>query len=169
MRRIRAFAVAALVGATFFMSSAFAQSAPIEELPAHPGPPLHFYADLTDNEQTTPINSTGKGRAEFTLDRDTLRLSWKVTYTGLSDVTGVTINGPQRVGINGSAIYNVGEKGLTSPIEGSVIMSEGELQYLMERHLYVNVITAAHKTGELRGQIDRVPPKDTKKRASQKK
>ncbi len=121
--------------------------------------PIQFYADLSADEESAPTESNGRGRADFTLERDTMRLSWVVTYTGLGQVLGAQIAGPQRVGVNGAQIFDLGKTGLKSPIRGSVVMTDGELQYLMERHLYVNITTARYKDGELRGQIERVPPK----------
>lgn len=121
--------------------------------------PIYFYANLSADEESAPTESNGSGRAEFTLDRDTMRLSWVVTYVGLGQVLSAQIAGPQRVGVNGSQIYDLGKTGLKSPVKGSIVMTDGELQYLMERHLYVNITTARYKDGELRGQIERLPPK----------
>jgi len=148
MRSLRGFIALALISFTLKHACA-AESAPII-----------FYADLSADEQTAPTESPGKGRADFTLDRDTLKFSWKITYSGLtSEVTGVRIHGPQRVGVNSNPLYDAGLKGLKSPVVGSVIMGESELQYLMERHIYVNITTKKYPDGELRGHVERTRPK----------
>jgi hypothetical protein len=153
--RSRWFKIASLAlfaPALFFVGG----SAASDKHPAVPGP-VHFYANLSAEEETTAAESQAQGRADFSLDRKTLQLSWNVKFTGLSDVTGATVNGPERVGVNGSILYTLASKDAQSPIQGSKVMSEGELQYLMERHLYVNITTAKYPAGEIRGQINRCP------------
>jgi hypothetical protein len=123
--------------------------------------PISFFSNLSADEETAPTESEAVGHADLKLDRDTLRLSWKVEFKGLSTAPiGIAIHGPERVGVNAEVLYDLAPKGepITSPIHGSVIMSDGALQYLMERHLYVNIRTAKYKEGELRGVIERVPP-----------
>jgi hypothetical protein len=145
--RISAFLAAILFYASAGVSLASAQSGPI-----------HFYADLLPEEQSAPVYSDAKGRADFTLERETMRLSWKITHSGLQQITSVRMYGPQRVGVNGEMLYDLAPKGSRSPIQGSVVMTEGELQYLMERHVYVSITTKKYPNGELRGQVERVPP-----------
>jgi hypothetical protein len=153
MRRVSAYLAAAML----FVISGVGSPARAED-------PIHFYADLSADEQSDAVYSQGKGRADFTVERATLKLSWKITYSGTAPVVAATINGPQRVGVNAQVVYDLGKKTPKSPLVGSVIMSEGELQYLMERHLYVNITTTKYPDGELRGQIERVPPPGFKKK-----
>ena len=58
-----------------------------------------YAATLTADDQSTPTESPGKGYAELRLERATLRLTWKVTYQGLtSRITAAGLYGPE---ING--------------------------------------------------------------------
>jgi hypothetical protein len=155
--RSRRFKIASL--ALFAAALLFVGDSPASDKhPVDPGP-VHFYANLSAEEETTASDSQAQGRADFSLDRKTLQLSWSVKFTGLSDITVATVNGPERVGVNGAIVYTLATKDAKSPIQGSKVMSEGELQYLMERHLYVNITTAKYPAGEIRGQINRCPVK----------
>jgi hypothetical protein len=122
------------------------------------GAPIHYAADLSGDEETPTVESPGSGRAEFVLDRNSLVLSWTVSFKGTtSPVTGAHIHGPQGVGSNANAQIDLGAKGLQSPLKGSATLNESQLQALIMRRMYVNITTAKYKAGELRGQITRVP------------
>ncbi len=115
----------------------------------------YFYADLVSDEETFPVESKGKGHAEFTLDLDTLRLSWKVTFSGLtSKAIGVKIHGPAQMFTNGVPVVDMAPKGVTNPLEGSAIVEEALVQYIISTWAYINISTEKYKDGEIRGQID---------------
>jgi hypothetical protein len=130
---------------------------PAFALPPEDTRPIQFYANLSADEESAPTESPGKGRADFVLERATLKFSWTITYEGLTTpVTGVWIHGPQRPGTNAGKLIDLAQQGLKSPLQGSVILNEGQLEYLLAGRLYVNVFTTKYKDGgELRGQITR--------------
>ena len=139
--------------------SVAAQPAAAAAAPAnlHLGPVL-FQADLTADEQTATVNSPGRGRAEFSLDRATLRFSWKVTYGRVtSRVLGVSVNGPQRPGTNAGVQIDLAPRGPAPALQGSAVLTEAQLDYLLAGRMYVNLRSARYPDGELRGQIQRVP------------
>jgi hypothetical protein len=116
-----------------------------------------YVATITDNEQSVPTESPGKGVAEFRLERATLKLSWKITYQGLtSKALSIGLYGPENVGANAGRVVDLGTNGLKSPITGSAILSDGVLSYLVTGRTYVNLHTARYKDGELRGQVRRI-------------
>lgn len=122
--------------------------------------PIKFGCDLSADEQSAPTESPGKGRADFVLERDTMKFSWVITYSGLpSKVTGVRIHGPQLIGTNAGVLIDVGADGVASPIRGSTVIDNGLLQFLLSGRMYVNVVTTKYKDGELRGQIKRLRAK----------
>jgi hypothetical protein len=130
------------------------------------GPPITFYADLSADEESAVTESPGTGHVAFTLDRKTLRLSWKLTYTALtSPPTSASIHGPQTPGGNAGVVVDLAPKGVKNPLEGSTILTEGALEYLLTGRLYVNVFTTKYKEGELRGQIMRRRPDQQKPRS----
>lgn len=122
---------------------------------------IFYVATITDDEQSVPTESPGSGIAEFRLERATLKLSWKITYKGLtSKPISIGLYGPENVGANAGRVVDLGINGLSSPIQGSTILSDGVLSYLVTGRTYVNLHTVRYKDGELRGQVRRIrPPK----------
>ena len=123
-----------------------------------------YAATLTADDQSTPTESPGKGYAELRLERATLRLTWKVTYQGLtSRITAAGLYGPENVGATAGQVVNLGVQGLGSPIQGSQVLDDGVLQYLVTGRVYVNLHTTRYPDGELRGQLRRQRPQATPK------
>jgi len=132
------------------------------------GPPIHFYADLSADEQSAITDSPALGRADFILERATLRFSWVVTYSDLSSApTAAGLHGPQTPGGNAGLLIDISETGLGSPIEGSTIMTDGEVDYLLTGKMYVNLRTVKFDLGELRGQIMRKRPSEVEQEENQ--
>ena len=133
-------------------AGAFAVDAPLG--------PVKFFADLSADEQSATTISPGKGRADFSLERDNLRLSWKVTYNKMtSAATGAHIHGPQRPGPNAGIQVDLAPKGLKLQLEGSAILTDAQLEYLLAGRMYVNIHSVTFPLGELRGQIQRLAPR----------
>lgn len=117
-----------------------------------------FTSELSDDEQSTPTYSKGKGRAEIVLERETLKITWTVTYQDLSSPPlTVGLFGPENVGANAGMLIDFATNGLNSPIKGSAILNDGQLQYLITGRVYVNITSQKWKAGELRGQLRRQP------------
>jgi hypothetical protein len=115
----------------------------------------YFYADLVSDEETFPVESKGKGHAELTLDLETLRLSWTVTFSGLtSKPTAVKIHGPAQMFTNGVPVVDMAPKGVSNPLRGSAVIEESLVQYILSTWAYINISTERYKDGEIRGQID---------------
>lgn len=115
-----------------------------------------YTAVLSDEDQSTPTYSPGKGYAELRLERATLKLSWRITYQGLTSAPiAAGLYGPENVGANAGQVVDLGTRGLKSPIVGSTIISDGVLGYLTTGRVYVNIHTTRYRNGELRGQLRR--------------
>jgi len=114
---------------------------------------LHFTAKLDGASETPPNDSGGKGSAEVTLDTASKALSWKVEYSGLSGpATMAHFHGPAPVGkAAGVAVPLRGD--LASPIAGMATLTDPQIADLEAGQWYVNVHTAAHPGGEIRGQV----------------
>jgi len=124
------------------------------------GPPISFYADLSADEQSAVTESPGTGRVDFVLERSTLNLTWKATYSDMTSLaTGVHIHGPQTPGGEAGIVVDLAPDGMTNPVEGSAELSEGLLIYLVQDRLYVNLHSAKYPAGELRGHIKKARPK----------
>ena len=137
--------------------AALAQPADPSSDPSLTGPPLRFRADLSPDEESHVTESQALGRADFTLERATLKLSWTITFSNLtSAATAAHAHGPQTPGGNAGVLVGLAPGAVKSPLEGSAILTEGQLDYLLTGRIYVNIHTTKYPDGELRGQIMRV-------------
>lgn len=109
-------------------------------------------AQLSGAQEVPPNTRTGTGQAEVRYDRDTGMVRWTVSYSGLSGpVTGAHIHGPAAPGANAGIVvpFNVS----ASPITGEAKITPAQAGDLMAGLWYVNLHTAAHPPGEIRGQL----------------
>jgi len=111
-------------------------------------------ADLSAANEVPPAKSNGSGKVEVTYNTGTHMMSWNGSYSGLS--------GPAI-----AAHFHAGEKGKNggvavpifagptakSPFSGEKKLTDAQGQQLMSGGWYVNIHTAAHKAGEIRGQV----------------
>jgi len=96
---------------------------------------------------------TGKGTADVDFDPATKKLSWKVTYSGLSGpATAAHFHGPGEPGKNAGVAVAIPNAG-SSPAEGSATLTDAQAADLTSGKYYVNVHTAANPGGEIRGQV----------------
>ena len=107
-----------------------------------------------DGKSEVPANtSAATGTADIDFDPASKKLSWKVTYSGLSGpATAAHFHGPAEAGKNaGVAIPIPGAA--SSPVEGSATLTDAQAADLLAGKLYVNIHTAANPGGEIRGQV----------------
>ena len=107
-----------------------------------------------DGKSEVPANaSAGTGTADIDYDAATKKLTWKLTYSGLSGpATAAHFHGPAEAGKNaGVAVAIPGAS--SSPAEGSATLTDAQAADLMAGKYYVNVHTAANPGGEIRGQV----------------
>ena len=122
---------------------AFAGSASAEKLKA-----------VLDAKSEVPANaSTATGTADIDYDAATKKLSWKVTYSGLTGpATAAHFHGPAEAGKNAGVMVPI--PGIaSSPVEGSATLTDAQASDLLAGKLYVNIHTAANPGGEIRGQV----------------
>jgi hypothetical protein len=114
-----------------------------------------FTAAMSGAQEVPPVSTAASGNAEATYDRNSSTLSYRVAYSGLSGpATAAHIHGPAGPGANAGVVVpftNVG----SSPIAGQVKLTPEQFNQLASGQLYVNVHTAAHPGGEIRGQLRR--------------
>ena len=110
-------------------------------------------ATLDGKAQVPPNTSAATGTADIDYDPASKKLSWKVTYSGLSGPpTAAHFHGPAEAGKNAGvavAIPNIG----TSPAEGSATLTDAQAADFTSGKYYVNVHTQANPGGEIRGQV----------------
>jgi hypothetical protein len=110
-------------------------------------------ATLDSKSQVPPNSSAGKGTAEIDFDAASKKLSWKLTYSGLSGpATAAHFHGPAEAGKNAGVAVPIANPG-TSPVEGSATLTDAQAADLVAGKYYVNIHTAANPGGEIRGQV----------------
>ena len=112
-----------------------------------------YKAALDAKSEVPPNASTASGTADIDYDAASKKLSWKITYSGLTGpATAAHFHGPAETGKNAGvevAIPNAG----SSPVEGSATLTDAQAADLTSGKYYVNVHTQANPGGEIRGQV----------------
>ena len=111
-------------------------------------------ATLDASQEVPPNDSAGKGTADITFDTDSKKLDWKFDYSGLTgDATGAHFHGPAAKGENADVAVPIEDP--KSGASGSATLTDEQAADLMAGKYYVNVHTAAHAGGEIRGQVEK--------------
>ena len=110
-------------------------------------------ATLDAKSENPPNSSAGKGTADLDYDAATKKLTWKLTYSGLSGPpTAAHFHGPADPGKNAAVAVAIPNPS-SSPVEGSATLTDAQAADLMAGQYYINVHTAANPGGEIRGQV----------------
>lgn len=110
-------------------------------------------ATLDGKSEVPPNTSTATGTAEIDYDPASRKLSWKLTYSGLSGpVVAAHFHGPAEAGKNAGVAVPILNAG-TSPVSGSATLTDAQAADLVAGKYYINVHTAANPAGEIRGQV----------------
>lgn len=123
-----------------------------------PGVMTHFAASLTAAQETPPVNATAIGSGRVTLNPGRNEASIEITVAGLSGpITGAHVHRGQ-AGEAGPVVKELEVKG--NVITGTwrnndpaTPLTNALVDDLFNSRLYLNVHTAAHPNGEVRGQL----------------
>lgn len=115
-----------------------------------------FYCNLNAEDVALVSESTARGYAALKIDRATQKLSWKLTYEGLSSPPiDISIHGPAGRGGIAKVLKSMTAEGMKSPVVGSWTLDDGQLELLLQRQMYIEIATDNYKNGEIRCQIER--------------
>lgn len=115
---------------------------------------IDLKAELTAANEVPPNDSKANGTVTATFDTATRTLTWKGSYSGLSGAPFAAHLHSGEAGKNGGiAIAIFAGDTAKSPFEGSATLTDAQVADLMAGKLYVNIHTATHKAGEIRGQL----------------
>jgi hypothetical protein len=141
------FALAAAAALAFTLSAAFA--------PAD-AETVKYKADLAGPGEVPPNDSKGTGTIEASLDAETKTLTWSGSYSGLTGPElAAHFHGPAKAGVNAPVLVPVEAK--ASPFSGSATLTDEQAKDFADGLVYFNIHTAAHKGGEIRGQLAKAP------------
>ena len=108
---------------------------------------------LSAASEVPPINSKASGEADVRVNVKDYKLSWTIKYSDLSGiVTGAHFHGPAIAGVNADVVVPISGD-LSSPIKGEATLTAEQTAELLEGKWYLNLHTATHPDGEIRGQV----------------
>jgi hypothetical protein len=115
-----------------------------------------FEASLSASQEVPPNMSSGTGAAEVQFNENTNKLTWKVTYSGLTgSATAGHIHGPAAMGANAGVVIPFTGNLDAQPIMGETTITSSQYADLAAGLYYVNIHTARAPGGEIRGQLRR--------------
>jgi CHRD domain len=110
-------------------------------------------ATLSSAAEVPANTSAGKGTADIDYDAASKKLTWKLSYSGLTGpATAAHFHGPAEEGKNAGVAVAI-PNATSSPVEGSATLTDAQAADLLAGKYYVNVHTAANPGGEIRGQV----------------
>jgi hypothetical protein len=116
---------------------------------------MKMSATLSGKMEVPPTDSNGGGSVDVTFDTDTKKLDWTIEYSNLTGpVTAAHFHGPAEMGKNADPVVPLSGD-LASPLKGSATLTDAQAADLQAGRYYINLHTAAHPDGEVRGQVEK--------------
>ena len=99
---------------------------------------------LDSKSEVPPNTSAGTGTADVDFDAASKKLTWKLTYSGLTGpASAAHFHGPAEAGKNAGVAVAI----------PNATSTDAQAADLMAGKYYINVHTAANPGGEIRGQV----------------
>ena len=116
---------------------------------------VKFHADLAPGQEVPPVQDSGSGTADATLDTTSHVLTYNLAFNGFTaPVTMAHFHGPAAEGVNAGVTVPLGTSPV-SPLHGTVTLTADQQAQLLRGLWYANVHTTTHPKGAARGQMIR--------------
>jgi hypothetical protein len=113
-----------------------------------------FVAQMSGAQEVPAVAGTGSGTADVVYDHRTQTIRWSVTFQGLSgSVTAAHLHGPAGPGQNAGVVVPFDGNLNSQPLKGESRITPEQFGQLASGQWYVNLHTARHPQGEVRGQL----------------
>lgn len=114
---------------------------------------MAYKTDLKGASEVPANDTKGTGTVDAAYNSASKKLTWTITYSGLTGpATAAHFHGPAEAGKNAPPVVPLkGE--LASPIKGEATLTDAQAKEFADGKIYFNLHTAAHKDGEIRGQM----------------
>jgi hypothetical protein len=123
-----------------------------------PGVEVTFKATLSGDQEAPPVQSNGTGTGTFTLKADATELTFEFTASGLSGPVIASHFHKGAIGVAGAVLFEITDT-ITENADGTLTASgtwpvnASDVTALLDGNVYVNLHTADHTLGEIRGQL----------------
>jgi hypothetical protein len=112
-----------------------------------------FSTQIIGVNQVPPVATPASGQLFAVLNKSTRLFRWKLSFTGLrGSATGGHFHGPAVVGANATSALAF-KAPVKSPFEGQATLTAVQAADLLAGKWYVDIHTANHPGGEIRGQL----------------
>ncbi len=112
--------------------------------------------DATGSQQNPMVVTSGSARLVGTYDASNNNWEYSISWSSLTGTaTLIEFHGPADLGVNGALIFSVdiAAGGSNGAISATKTLSEQQEAYLRSGQIYFTIISTAHLTGEVRGQV----------------
>jgi hypothetical protein len=110
-----------------------------------------IFVQLSGEQEVPPLRSAGFGKGKFVI-ADDRSVSGSVTTT---DIAGIAANVHEAaIGKVGPVIIPLAKSGQNYSVAAGTTLSEMQMASFRAGQLYVNILTAAYPSGEIRGQLN---------------
>lgn len=114
---------------------------------------LLFVANLDGDQEAPAVATNARGVATFLFSDDRTAISIHGVFTGLSGpITGCHVHSGVE-GVSGPVYTNFSGNITGNRLRADIVVPDGFLSKALKNEMYLNVHTAAHPGGEIRGQL----------------
>ena len=139
-----------------FLSAVVAVS--ICNVPSAQAETIKLIAELKGASEVPPVETQGAGKLSGTYDTESKVLTYTIEHMKLSgDPKAAHFHGPTAIGENAGVALPIAAP-LASPIKGTATLNDKQATDLLAEKWYVNIHTAKHGPGEIRGQVTKQSP-----------